>query len=960
MKKMPFIFLLIMSLFIFGKGYAEESSDMDIRLAQTASGRGREYVTDISDEWKFGGKDEDAFPIDYDDSDWETINLPHTWNVLDGADGGNNYERKWYWYRKNLRLDTPFEEKRIYLEFLGANQQTDLYVNGAHVKLSGSDLYSHRGGYTAFRYDLTDFLTAGENTIAVRVDNTLSQTTAPLTGDFNMYGGIYRRVFMIAVDAVHIDLSNYGSSGLFLTTPQVRSLEKPINLGALNIQARIVNDGKNDRTVTVTAHIDGDNAPKDIMRQMTVPAGESILFDEDTYIDKPHLWQGINYSEHTDRKDVGYRYTVTLTISDGSKVIDTISDQVGFRYFYVDKDKGFFLNGKPYPLRGVNRHQYKEGQGSALTEADHEEDFRLIMEMGANTVRLSHYPQADYVYDLCDENGIVVWTEIPLVNEIGTAKSFKEYTETQLRELIRQQYNRPSVCFWGLENELTSISSNTYYTTKELMSYLDGVVAEEDSSGRYSTQAVNKNAAMDMNDPTRLADDSAEQGWKSDLIAWNIYPGWYSSFQGTFEEIALNKISHDSRPMGFSEYGWGASTTQHELYPELGKNGLEPGGNWHPEEYQNMMHEKAIAFINAHDELWATYVWCMFDFDVDARNEGSRVAQNDKGLVTNDRKIRKDSFYLYKANWNQTEPFVRITSSRFTGRDDDRTYVKVYSNCERVLLYVNDILIGEMASFGNGVFVTESVLLVEGENTIRAVGRFGRQKCEDQCVWMYPAPSSSTELMVANKISVDTMSHIVSLNQEMTIEELKEQLIGIDHATYQIMLGEVEIKDEGTLIQPGMIVIVTAEDGITAQEYDINISAGTLAIIASGMTAYVTSNEEGNTPDKALDHDLYTYWAAEDATYPQRFMLDLGDIRSLEQIEIEWSTKRERYYSYIVEISRDGKTFELAVDRRKNDDIGAVADSLNDMLGRYVKITILSCSDKQGFAVINEIRLDSK
>lgn len=956
MKFIRFLIPLTLSLFIFGYCHGEE--DIDIRLAQTASGRGREYVTELSDGWKFGGKDEDAYQADYDDSEWETVSLPHTWNVLDGADGGNNYLRTAYWYRKSLKLDTAFEGKRIYLEFLGANQQTDLYVNGTHAKLSGSDLFTHRGGYTAFRYDMTDCLKIGGNTIAVRVDNTKTETTAPISGDFNIYGGIYRRVYMIVVDDVHVDLSDHGSSGLFLTTPNIRSLEKPDDFGTLNIRASLVNDGAADRKVTVTAHIDGDYAPEDIIRQCTIPACGSVLFNEDAYIAEPHLWKGITYTEDSDHADVGYRYTVTLTVSDGDQVIDTVSDKIGFRYFYVDKEKGFYLNGELYPLRGVNRHQYKEGLGSALTEADHRQDLELIMEMGANTIRLCHYPQADYVYELCDENGIILWTEIPLVNSIGKEKSIKETTEAQLQELIRQQYNRPSVCFWGLENEIDDRSRNPYYTVKELLSSLDDLVHEEDRSGRYSTQAIKTSAAMDQKNPDNLADDSAERGWKSDLIGWNIYPGWYSD--GTLDSTFSRRLKQDSRPIALSEYGWGASTVQHELYPELRKNDLSSGSHWHPEEYQNIMHEQAIDYINEHQNLWAAYVWCMFDFDVDSRDEGSCVAQNDKGLVTNDRKTKKDSFYLYKANWNRREPFVHITSSRYTGRSNEDTYVKVYSNCDSVQLYINGSFIGDMASAGNGVFITEGQKLAIGENMIRVLGRFGEEQCEDSCVWRHYTSSPSSQLVFdsSDGISVSHAAHTVTLFREMTIGELRSVLGVADPAACRIMQERAGITDEDTIIQPDMKIIVTDENEIYAH-YDINLLYIHVEL-PSGVTVYATSNEEGNTPDKALDHDSDTCWAAENNHYPQTILLDLGDVRVLDKLEIDWSTKKNRVYHYFVEISEDGQDYELAADKQENEEQGTTVDSLNGAMGRYVKITVLSCSVKAGYAVINEIRVDCK
>lgn len=953
-------FLLLFSLFlvIFGNGYAEESSDMDLRIAQAACGRGKEYVIELSDEWKFGGKDENAFLKDYDDSGWETVNLPHTWNILDGADGGSNYLRTAFWYRKSLKLDTPFEGKRIYLEFLGANQQTDLYVNGTHIKLSGDDLYTHQGGYTAFRFDITDSLTIGENTIAVHVDNRKTETTAPISGDFNIYGGIYRRVFLIAVDDVHFDLTDHGSSGLFLTTPNVRSLEKPADFGTLNIRSRLVNDGKTDRTVTVTAHIDGDHAPEDMIRQLTVPAGGSVLFDEDAFIPDPHLWKGITYAADADPSDVGYRYTVTLTVSDGEKTIDAVSDKVGFRYFYVDKEKGFFLNGESYPLRGVNRHQFKEGLGSALTEADHQQDLKLIMEMGANTIRLCHYPQADYVYELCDENGIIVWTEIPLVNAIGTANSFVECTKTQLVELIRQQYNRPSVCFWGLANELNGNSRNASCTVKELLSSLDGLVHQEDPSGRYSAQAVNNSAAMDQNNPDNLADDSAGCGWKSDLIGWNIYPGWYSAFKKTFESTISEKFSQDSRPIALSEFGGGGSAAQHEMYPELGKNGLGASNSpWHPEEYQSLLHEQALESIQRHDELWAVYAWVMFDFDVDSRNEGTRAGQNDKGLVSNDRTVKKDSFFLYKANWNQREHFVHIASSRYIGRESEHTYVKVYSNCDTVQLYQNGKLAGEMLNQGNGIFYLEDIALAEGDNEIRALGQCNGQVYEDACVWTWPV--FATAELASESLIVDQINNTVQLDRKLTLGELKEALTGVDHAAYRVLLKGTEVTDADTAVSTDMTIAVTAENGMNQAVYSIVPYVMPYSITAE-KKIWASSNQTTKIPENMLDRDTATSWSAADNLYPQTVILDVGEVCIFDALEIEWSSKNNKYYTYTIDVSMDGHNFFPAADGRGNRISGATSDDLKQIEGRYVKLTIHSCSDKSDYAMIYEIHLQKQ
>ena len=727
---------------------------MGENTAYTSSGRDGKYLRDMCDGWRFGGEaltDDEVTGIEFDDGGWDVVNIPHTWNINDAEDGGNDYLRTAFWYRKKLDYDEAFDGKRIYLEFNGANQKTDLYVNGTHVPYNGGDVFTHKGGYTAFRFDVTDYLVHGQNVLAVRVDNSHDEAIAPISADFNMCGGIYRRVYLVVVDKVHFDLNNNGSSGLFLTTPDVRSMTAPDSLGTVIVRTELVNDSDVTRAVTVKTAVEGDNAPEALSEQISVPAQGMAVYERTIKVDNPHLWQGISYERETAKKceegrtagknDAGYMYTVKVSVSDGDKVLDEVSDRVGFRYFYVDREKGFFLNGRYHPLRGVNRHQFRKGMGNALTEAEHEEDIAIIKELGANAVRLCHYPHTDYFYDLCDENGIVLWTEIPLVNALGESAEFAKNTKRQLVELMRQQYNRPSVIFWGLQNEIGNgeNSASSFMNAKQLVYELDELAHGEDGSGRYTTQAINRDYAMNQRGTADYADFTNNIGWKSDIAAWNIYPGWYpdKNFDGNFEQLMDRKASFDNRPMGISEYGWGANVNQHELYPELEKNGLLAWGQWHPEEYQSIMHEQALKYINTHDCLWTTFIWVLFDYAVDSRNEGGLVAINDKGLVTGDRKIRKDSFYLYKANWNKADMFVHITSSRYVDRESADTYVKVYSNCDNVELYVNGVSIGEMEHRGNGVFMVNKVRLINGMNEIKAVGHIGADDEEytDSCEW---------------------------------------------------------------------------------------------------------------------------------------------------------------------------------------------------------------------------------
>lgn len=710
---------------------------------QTASGRDETYVRDICKGWRFGGEnlsETKAANPDFDDSLWEEISIPHTWNLEDDKDIKRKFLRTSFWYRKQIFWDSFLAGKKIYLEFLGVNTKTEVFVNGEHIYYDKqAKEYPHQGGYTAFRFEITQYLNQGKNIIAVKVDNTKDEAIAPISGDFNMYGGIYRRVYLVAVDFVHIDLSNNGSSGLFITTPKVRSQEAPDTLGEVHLKADIVNDSDQEKTVDVLLELTGDHAPEAILEQITIPAGKRYSFNKNMKVEHPHLWNGISYSESETNHDIGYQYDITLTISEQGIILDKVSDKIGFRYFWVDKETGFYLNGKPHFLRGVNRHQCRKDFGNALTEAEHEKDMELLIDLGVNAVRLSHYPQTDYFYDLCDKNGIIVWTEIPFVNELGKSEEFASVTKRQLIELIRQQYNRPSICFWGLQNEVgNGTPTNDYITMKQLIYELDQIAKQEDPSGRYTTQAINQNDTMNQKkEASYYSDYSDNKGWKSDLIAWNIYPGWYDNFSGTFADIMEAKKIQDSRPMGVSEYGWGSNVNQHEANPKLHKNELEPWGKWHPEEYQSMMHETAVRYIGNNDYLWCALIWNMFDFAVDARNEGSQPKLNDKGLVTSDREIKKDSYYLYKANWNKRDKFVYITSRRWIKREQPSAKIKVYSNCDIVKVFRNDTMIGTMTDTGCGIFLMKDVALILGFNEIKVIGTKEGTDTEyiDTCIW---------------------------------------------------------------------------------------------------------------------------------------------------------------------------------------------------------------------------------
>lgn len=673
----------------------------------------------MTSEWKFyKGFCSDGSNVNFDDSGWETVTLGHTWNNIDGQDGalgGSNINETDYfrgdgWYRKHLSPEETAEDKLYFLRFAGANLQAEVFVNGKRVG-------SHEGGYTAFRFDITKYLTSGEeNLLAVRVNNERTQKIAPITADFTFYGGLYREVELIEKQPIHFTVKEYADSELTILTPSVSDTE-----AECVIKTTLKNDLEEEKTLSVLAEITSspeweknpfisrvdfeDNRksePLIALKQklsVTLAARESRELSFNFKVENPHLWNG--------RKDP-HLYGAKLTVLCDNKILDTVNDEFGFRYFSADEKQGFLLNGKSYPLRGVSRHQDREGLGNALTQKEHDEDFSIIYDMGVNALRLAHYPQSEHFYKLCDRYGIVVWAEIPFVDLVGGEGSFdnpngerKEFfktTKQQLRELIRQNINHPSIVCWGLQNEVKAQFDNVMRPFTEELHAL----AKSEDPSRLTTQATNQPKAVN---------------WQSDLLAWNVYPGWYGMSR---KQLGSFMDKHRcGRPLAISEYGAGGNHLQHCERPKKPRH----DGQFHPEEYQTLCHEAFLKQINDRPYLWATFVWNMFDFGSDGRNEGDRPGMNDKGLVSFDRKVKKDSYFAYQSNWSKF-PMVQIAESRNTQRKRKRTTVKAYSNCESVTLYLNNTkkkTVHKSANRQKGIFIFKNIKLKKGENTLKAV-----------------------------------------------------------------------------------------------------------------------------------------------------------------------------------------------------------------------------------------------
>lgn len=570
---------------------------------------------------------------------WYWVTLPHCWNEIDGQDGGNDYYRGTCYYAKELaRRDLP-EADRYYLELRGANSSADVYVNG-------KKLAHHDGGYSTWRVDMTESL-AEENLIVVAVDNSANETVYPQNADFTFYGGIYRNVNIIAVSESHFDLDYYGGPGIRVT-PEIKDSDAKVE-----IEVYLTNAKAGQALVYTIRDAEG-NAVGEV--KSGAEATKAVM-----EIPSVHLWNG--------RKDP-YLYTAEVSLVDGENVLDAVSARFGCRTFEIDPERGFILNGKDYPLRGVSRHQDRWGRGNALLPEHHREDIELICEVGATTIRLAHYQHDQYFYDLCDEKGLVIWAEIPYIS--SHMPGGRENTISQMKELVVQNYNHPSIVVWGLSNEITMTGSSTP-DLLENHNILNDMVHEMDKT-RLTTMAVV--SMCDIHDPYIQIPDT---------VSYNHYFGWYggdTSMNGPWFDNFHKEFPNI--PIGVSEYGCEA-LNWHTSDPKQGD---------YTEEYQAYYHEELIKQLYTRPYLWATHVWNMFDFGADARNEGGENGQNHKGLVTFDRKYKKDSFYAYKA-WLSDDPFVHLCGKRYVDRVEDTTKVTVYSNLPEVELFANGKSLGK-------------------------------------------------------------------------------------------------------------------------------------------------------------------------------------------------------------------------------------------------------------------------
>ena len=583
----------------------------------------------INDNWLFS-KNAKSAPSNLP-TDWEALNLPFTWNGKDGQDGGNDYYRGTCYFAKEIKAQDLPDGAVKYLQFDGVNSSCVVFWNGKEIT-------KHDGGYSTFRVEIKDI--ADTNLLVVAVDNSANDRVYPQQADFTFYGGIYRDVSVIGVNENHFDLDYYGSPAI-MVTPEIKGADAEIE-----IKTFFKND---DCKVRYEIIADGE-----------VIASKEDDDDVEFEIKKVHLWDGL--------KDP-YLYTAKATLIYDDEEVDCVSTRFGCRTFKIDPEKGFFLNGREYPLRGVSRHQDRPDVGNALTPEMHKEDLELILEMGANTIRLAHYQHSQVFYDLCDEAGLVLWAEIPYIS--SHMPTGYDNTISQMKELVVQNYNHPSIVVWGLSNEITIAGSNPNLIKNH--KDLNDLVHKMDKTRLTTIAAV---SMCDIND---------EYVHISDVLSYNHYFGWYggsTEMNGPWFDDFHKK--YPNKPIGLSEYGCEA-LNWHTSNPTQGD---------YTEEYQSYYHEELIKQIAERPYLWATHVWNMFDFAADARAEGGENGMNHKGLVTFDRKYKKDSFYAYKA-WLSSEPVLHLCSKRYIDRVEDVTKVTVYSNQPEVELFANGVSVSK-------------------------------------------------------------------------------------------------------------------------------------------------------------------------------------------------------------------------------------------------------------------------
>lgn len=683
---------------------------------------------------------------------WEAVDLPHTWNAYDGANGFD-YFKGACWYRKDIQLKQDDAGKQVFLEFEGANSVADVYVNGRH-------LGQHRGGFSTFRFDATGALKPGHNTLAVKVDNTVFEDVYPQMADFTFYGGLYRSVNLVVVEKLHFELMDFGSQGIYIAQEEVSEAKA-------SLSAKVLLANEKEEAAAVRVWIDFTDADGTVKayaaKDAVIEPGTRETVVLPIEVKEPVLWQG--------RKNP-YLYTAKVSLQHFNDTVDYQEIPIGLRYFSVDPEEGFFLNGKHTPLNGVSRHQDRKDMGWAITRKEHEEDMELIKEVGATSIRLAHYQHDQYFYDLCDREGMAVWAEIPFISIMSKTELEGINPKQQMVELVRQNFNHPSIFFWGVQNEIQIGGDRP--EVRRLVRELHELTKQEDPT-RLTTMAN-----------VMFVPDEDEYNYMTDIVGYNKYYGWY---QGKSEDFApwLDGF-HKTNPkvaLCISEYGAEGILRYHSETPEVKD---------YTEEYHALYHETVWNIFKERKYLWATYVWNMFDFGANIRDEGGVKGRNNKGLVTYDRKIKKDGFYLYKANWS-AEPFVQIGSKRFLQRAQDTIDVKIYTTCEHAELTVNGQAAGSLQGI-DAVGVFRGVKLAEGVNEVLVVAEMADGTvCRDKACFELVAEENPAYKAPEAKGSV--VANWFDMPEDMEDIEVEELVIPEGALSTAMSIGKLMQDPEG-------------------------------------------------------------------------------------------------------------------------------------------------------------------
>ncbi|PZX12372.1 beta-galactosidase/beta-glucuronidase [Palleronia aestuarii] len=845
------------------------------------------------------------------DAEWTAVTLPHTWNAQDGSDGGDNYYRGDGWYKTTFDVTENLGDRRVFVQVGAANEIAEVFVNGTRVG-------THAGGYSAFRFDLTDELVEGSNDIAIKVNNA-PHRLPPIDADFTFFGGLYRSVALVEVAPVHVDLTDFGGPGVYLTTESVTD-----DAAEVAARVKLANDGDDERRVTLRVQVfdDGDAVVAEAENAVTLATGAREERTLELSISDPRLWQG--------RADPYlYRAVTTLVDTDGN-VLDEVTEPLGVREIEIDPQDGFLLNGESMPLRGVSYHQDVEGAGFAATDDQKRRDFGIMDELGANSVRLAHYQHSRSVYDLADEFGMVAWAEVPVISEVDLTDAYAQNARQQMQELIRQNYNHPSIAVWGIWNEVSLQSASD---VSSLLTDLNALAKAEDPS-RPTTAAV----------LGRLGPEEPVMNI-TDTVGQNLYFGWYYGNPTGDLGAWLDELhaAAPDLPIGVSEYGAGAGPSiQAETTVQQD----------HTETYQADYHEEAYLQMKERPWLWSTFVWAMFDFASDARDEGEGPGINDKGLVSRDREVRKDAFYWYQANWSE-DPVLHMTGKRLVERQRGDVTVEVYSNLPEAELFLNGTSMGVVETPESGR-LNWKIELSSGTNSLEVVAVADGETIADTAEW--ELVTNDDTLLVSRLVAVDgEADRVVNLPYGTVIDDMPDLFDLPFGASFEF--GD---RPGDTPLAVGDTFTVVAQNG---DRRDYTVAEGALS---EGRR--VQANREGvggGLPDGpaalAVDGDAEFptdmtdggFWHTRDVLQiPAWIKVDLGAEYYVSAVDVAWfdpdtTVEGTGSMTYRVDAAPEeersfavfNESYEPVFDDRETDEDGRTQDDVGQV-ARYIRVTI--------------------